>query len=104
MDITFNHHGITATIDETVIDWDKMENRWPGDQIGKGLRQPVRLDLFPGETPTYSDATDTTTFTFSGGTITIPNELISHYSLTNDGVQEYMDELSAWLIQECPVG
>ena len=107
MDITFNNHGITATLDESVININTMIAHDPLDMINASrFRNHVRNNLFLVDdmSGSYTNASDTTTFTFGCGTITIPNELIAAQGHTSAAIQAVLDEISTQLVEEFPAG
>ena len=88
VNINFNNYGITAIVDDTVLNVAAM-----GDQC-KELRDMVRYEIFSAtDEIAYTNAADTSVFTSAVGTFTIPNEMIAHIGATNESVQKEISRI-----------
>jgi hypothetical protein len=99
LNITFNHYGITAVLSESAVDTATLST----ENNAGPFRQAVYTEMF-NRLPeiTYTDATDTETFTLGCGTITIPSEMITEGGFTVATAQAKLNEISDRLVAAYP--
>jgi hypothetical protein len=105
LNVTFNHYGITAVIDETAVDVTALSefDTLVGSKPATPFRQAVYDDMFQRIPEIdYTDASNTTTFTLGCGTITIPVEILDEAGISIDAAQAQLDTFSADLIAAYP--
>ena len=81
VNINFNHYGITAVINNEIIDLDRAALLTNAGDFAL-FRNAVRTEIFENVAePTYTDSSNTTTFDLSFGSVTIPTELVDTVGL-----------------------
>ena len=100
--ITFQHFGITAVLDDSVVSKAAMDTADGGDNAS-ALRLPVFHDILAvAEDFTVADASASTTFTIGCGSVTIPNEVITESGKDSATIQAELNTLSDTLVAAYP--